>query len=125
MRQITKQDYKKALQDRWWVGLSLLNVIVAVVVILVIAFSIQPKETQVITQFSSFGITGFYRNYWYYLWGYALLELIILVVHIAMSLKLMQLKRRDLALALLWATVGLSLIVLIFANSIIKIATLG
>lgn len=125
MRQITKKDYKRALSDRWWVGLLALNLLLGLAVIILIGLSIQPKETQVIAQFSSFGVTGFYRNYWYYLWGYALLELIILGVHGALSLKLHQTGRRDLALALLWSTVGMSIIVLIFARSIIKIAALG
>lgn len=125
MRQISKKDIRSALRDRWWFGLVLLNIVVAVAVILTIAVTIQPKETQVINHYSSFGVTGFYRNYWYYLWGYALLEIIILVSHTFVSLKLRQLDRRDLSLALLWSTVGISVIVMIFASSIIKIAALG
>ncbi len=125
MRQITTNDIKKALKDRWWSGLVVVNTLVAIVVIVIIGLSIEPKETQVITHYSSFGITGFYRSYWYYLWGYALLELVVLGVHGALSLKLYQLGRRDLSLAFLWSTIGISVIVLIFALSIINIAALG
>lgn len=125
MKQITQKDVKKALRDRWWVGLVVLNILVTAVAVIVIGVSIEPKETQVITHFSSFGITGFYRSYWYSLWGYAALALVILGVHGALSLKLHQLDRRDLSLALLWSTVGITVVVLIFALSIIKIAALG
>lgn len=101
------------------------NVIVSLIVIISIAVSIEPKETQVITHFTSFGITGFYRSYWYHLWVYVVLELVILVAHGALSLKLYQLQRRDFALSLLWGTMAMSVIVLLYAQSIIKIASIG
>lgn len=125
MKQVTKADVKKALHNRWWVGLAVANIIVAIIVAIVIIASIEPRETQVITHFSSFGITGFYRSYWYHLLGYALLELVVVGVHIALSLKLFQLGRKDLSLAFLWSTLGISAMVLIFALSIINIAVLG
>lgn len=105
--------------------LSILNVLLAIIVIIILVFSISPKETQVITHFSSFSSVGFYRSYWYYLWGYVLLEMVVVGVHCALSLKLHQLQRRDLSLALLWATLGISVMVLLFGLSIIKIAAIG
>jgi len=125
MRQITKQDIRKALKDRWWSGLAVANIIVGVIVIIGIAANIEPRETQVITHYSSFGVTGFYRSYWYHLWSYVLLELLILVAHSLLSLKLYQLQRRDFALFLLGGTIGLSIIVSIYAHSIIRIALIG
>lgn len=96
-----------------------------IVLIIVQAVMIEPNTTQVITQYSSYGITGFYRNYWYSLWMYAALQLIILVGHTALALKLVRLERRVLALPLLWGTGGLLVIVFLYAQSIIKIAALG
>ncbi len=125
MRQITKQDVKKSLRDRWWLGLMIMNILAAIVVVIIIGVSIEPKETQVVTHFSSFGITGLYRGYWYHLWSYALLEMVILGVHGALSLKLYQIGRRDLSLAFLWSTLGMSALVLIYAISIIRIAAIG
>jgi hypothetical protein len=125
MKQITKKDAKEIIKDRWWSGLAIANAVMAVIVIAVIAAHIEPKETQVITHYSAYGITSFYRNYWYFLWGYALLELIIVLTHTALSLKLYHMKRRDLSLALLWATLGLSCIVLLYAVAILSIAALG
>ena len=125
MKQITKQDVKKALKDRWWVGLIIANVIVGLVVAISIAVNIEPRETQVITHYTSFGITGFYRSYWYHLWAYILLEVIILAAHGAISLKLYQLQRRDFALSILWGTLAMSVIVMLYAQSIIKVASIG
>lgn len=125
MKQITKIDVKKAISDRWWISLVVVNMIVAVIVAVIIAFSIEPRETQVITHYSSFGITTFYRDYWYHLYGYVILSLIMAITNTLLSLKLMHIGKRDLALSLLWASLGMLGILIIFALSIIRIAALG
>ncbi len=125
MKHITKSDIKQALGDRWWIGLVLVCAFLTVGGLISLAFSIQPRETQVIVQYSSFGVTGFYRNYWYHLWGYGVLMLIITVTHSALSLKLRQLDKRSLSLTLLWGTIGMLVLVILFAHMIIRIAALG
>ena len=87
--------------------------------------TIRPNETQVITRYSSYGVASFYRGQWYALWNYGLLGLMLLVGHVALSVKLMILKRRSLALSLLWLTAGLFVMVILVARSVIKIAALG
>ena len=125
MKQITRSDIKTVITDRWWAGLVVANVIVCIIAVIIIAVSIEPRETQVITRYSSFGITGFYRNYWYYLYSYVALVLIMAVGHSAISLKLMHMSRRDLALALLWSSLAFIVIAVLFALSITRIAALG
>ena len=125
MKQITKSDIKTAITDRWWSGLVVANVVVCIIAVIIIAVSIEPRETQVITRYSSFGITGFYRSYWYYLYSYVALVLIMAVGHSAVSLKLMHMNRRDLALALLWSSLAFIVIAVLFALSITRIAALG
>ena len=125
MKQITKSDIKTAITDRWWAGLVVANVIVCIIAVIIIAVSIEPRETQVITRYSSFGITGVYRGYWYYLYSYVALVLIMTVGHSAVSLKLMHMNRRDLALALLWSSLAFIVIAVLFALSITRIAALG
>ena len=125
MKQITKSDIKTAIADRWRSGLVVANVIVCIIAVIIIAVSIEPRETQVITRYSSFGITGFYRGYWYYLYSYVALVLIMTVGHSAISLKLMHMNRRDLALALLWSSLAFIVIAVLFALSITRIAALG
>ena len=104
MKQITKAYVRKTLKDTWWVSLAIANIVMTVIAVLIIAVSIQPKETQVFTHYSAFGITGLYKGYWYSLWNYAILAVVILIAHGIMSVKLRQMDRRDLSLALLWGT---------------------
>jgi len=126
MKQITKQDRQKVLKDRWWVGLVVVNALIAIIVVVALIIMIQPKEMQVITRFSAFDATpGFYRGYWYSLFGYVVFELVILVGHVLASLKLYCMERRDLALALLWITLGISIGGLLLAKSVINLASIG
>lgn len=125
MKQITKHDVGQALSDRWWVGLALLCILVTIGGLISMAITIQPRETQVIVQYSNFGTTGFYRHYWYHLWGYGALLVIATVSHILISLKLRHLERRALALALLWGTLGMLVVIILFAHMVIRIAALG
>lgn len=125
MKQITKSDIKQAISDRWWVSLAVINIIAAIVVSIVIAVNIEPRETQVITHYSSFGITNFYRDYWYHLYSYIALAWIMVGSNVLLSLKLKSIERRDLALALLWSGLAMLTILMIFALSIARIAALG
>ena len=125
MKQRTQSLLHSIISDGWLTGLTIVNILVMIIVIVAIAVMIEPRETQVITQYSAFGITGFYLGYWYNLWSYVAFEIILVVGNSLLSAKLAQLNRRDLSLALLWLTIGLSVVALLIARSIIKIATLG
>lgn len=125
MKQQAQSLLQLIKQDRsLMVTISVLTAL-TVVLIIIQAVMIEPNTTQVITQYSSYGITGFYRNYWYSLWAYAVLQVIILVGHSALALKLVQLERRALALPFLWGTGGILVMVFLYARSISNIAALG
>ena len=111
------------MKDRWLLGLVIVNILLASIIIISFAVTIKPKETQVIVQHSAFSVTGLYRGYWYSLWTYGVLQLMITVGHIILSAKLAVVQRRDLALALLWLTIAISVILALFAYSIIVIAS--
>ena len=125
MKKRTQSLLHSIISDGWLTGLTIVNILVMIIVIVAIAVMIEPRETQVITQYSAFGITGFYLGYWYNLWSYVAFEIILVVGNGLLSAKLAQLNRRDLSLALLWLTIGLSVVTLLIARSIIKVATLG
>ena len=125
MKHITKDYVTKTLKDNWWVSLVVANIILTIVSVFVIALSIQPKGAKVFTHYSAFSVTQLYSGYWYFLWNYAILAIIVLVSHCLLALKLRHIDRRDLALALLWGTLGMTLLILIFARLIINIAALG
>lgn len=125
MKQQAQSLIQLIKQDRGLMITVGLLALLTVVLIIVQAIMIEPNTTQVITQYSSYGITGFYRNYWYSLWAYTALQVIILVGHSALALKMVKLDRRALALPFLCATGGVLVMVFLYAQSISKIAALG
>ena len=123
MKKHITSTLRQIMKDRWLLGLVIVNILLASVIIISFAVTIKPKETQVIVQHSAFSVTGLYRGHWYSLWTYGVLQLMITVGHIILSAKLAVVQRRDLALALLWLTIAISVILALFAYSIIVIAS--
>jgi len=114
---------RQMMKDRWLFGLVVVNVLLALVIVISFAITIKPKETQVIVQHSAFSVTGLYRGHWYSLWTYGVLQFMITAGHIILSAKLAAVQRRDLALAFLWLTIAISVILALFAYSVIVIAS--
>lgn len=125
MKRTITSLFSHAFRDRWFTGLTILNIILLLVVLVTLLMTIEPKETQVMTQYTIFGTTNHYRGYWYTLWTYGLLELVMVFGHLALAAKLMELGRREFAMGLLWLTLVLSTLVLLVSQSVIKIASLG
>ncbi len=123
MKKHITSTLRQIMKDRWLLGLVIVNILLASVIIISFAATIKPKETQVIVQHSAFSVTGLYRGHWYSLWTYGVLQLMITIGHIILSAKLAVVQRRDLALALLWLTIAISVILALFAYSIIVIAS--
>lgn len=123
MKKHITSTLRQIMKDRWLLGLVIVNILLASVIIISFAATIKPKETQVIVQHSAFSVTGLYRGHWYSLWTYGVLQLMITIGHIILSAKLAAAQRRDLALALLWLTIAISVILAMFAYSIIVIAS--
>ena len=123
MKKHITSTLRQIMKDRWLLGLVIVNILLASVIIISFAATIKPKETQVIVQHSAFSVTGLYRGHWYSLWMYGVLQTMITVGHIILSAKLAAAQRRDLALALLWLTIAISVILALFAYSIIVIAS--
>ena len=123
MKKHITNTLRQIMKDRWLLGLVIVNILLASIIIISFAVTIKPKETQVIVQHSAFSVTGLYRGHWYSLWTYGVLQLMITVGHIMLSAKLAAAQRRDLALAFLWFTIAISVMLALFAYSIIVIAS--
>lgn len=96
----------------------------AIVLIILQAIKIEPNIVKVATQYSSYGTTGYYYDHWYTLWTYAILQVLVVMGHAAIAIKLVHIKRRALAIAFLWGSMFLLVVISIFAQSIISVAAL-
>ena len=122
MKDTIKKSIKIIFSDRTVATLLIVNVVVAIVISIFLGSSIKHSEAQVITRYTTYGDANFYRSHWSSLLSYFALAFMIVFGHSALSVKLILLEKRSLAIFLLWLTLG---ILAILAYSIIKIASIG
>ena len=122
MKDTIKKSIKIVFSDRTVAILLIVNVVVAIVISIFLGSSIKHSEAQVITRYTTYGDANFYRSHWSSLFSYFALAFMIVFSHSALSVKLISLEKRSLAIFILWLTLG---ILAILAYSIIKIASIG
>ena len=125
MKDTIKKSIKIVFSDRTVATLLIVNVVVAIVISIFLGSSIKHSEAQVITHYTTYGDANFYRSHWSSLFSYFVLAFMIVFGHSALSVKLISLEKRSLAIFILWLTLGILAILAILAYSIIKIASIG
>ena len=125
MKDTVKKSIKVILNDRGMTIPLIVNVVVAIVISIFLGSSIKHSEAQVITRYTTYGDANFYRSHWSSLFSYFVLAFMIVFGHSALSVKLISLEKRSLAIFILWLTLGILAILAILAYSIIKIASIG
>lgn len=125
MKDTIKKSIKIVFSDRTVATLLIVNVVVAIVVSVFLGLSIKHSEAQVITRYTAYGDANFYRSHWFGLFSYIVLAFMVALGHSVLSVKLISLEKRSLAMFLLWLTLGILVILSILGYSIIKIASIG
>lgn len=120
-----KQSLSLALKDRgymtvWLVGLGLLLVLIVVGVIY-----IRPTDLQVPVRYSSFGITNFYREKWFYELNFVVFGILVSVFHSLIGLRLLEQRGRSVAVAFQWLTVLILIITLATVTTILRVVSLS
>lgn len=89
------------------------------------ALNIQPSELQVVTHYTAFGSTNFYRDKWYYLVGFVVFGLLTVVVYAALACKIYNLKGRELAIPFAWLGVVTIILAAATVYQVLKVAALS
>lgn len=117
-------SFKDLATDRLLLGLLIAVVALGVLLTIFVGVSIRPSEVQVVTHYTSFGPTNFYRTSWTYLLTFAVFGLLYALSHALIALKLFAEKGRSFALGFLLLSLSLILVAFAITGSIINIATL-
>lgn len=120
-----KDNFKLAFSDRGYLFAIGGLLIISTVIVLMGAFQIRPSELQVPIRYSSFGITNFYRDRWYYLLGFIFFAVMVAIMHVLISLKLYESKGRQLAIAFIWLSVITLVIASVFIYAILRVVSLS
>jgi hypothetical protein len=121
----TKEIISQMLRDRAIVMALLALLAMLLVIVIISAIYIRPSDLQVPIRYSAYGITNFYRDKWYYEIFLALFALVVTGLHLAIGVRLYQLKGREMTLGFIWFTVGILAITAVLLLAIFRVASLS
>lgn len=113
------------MADRGYFAALVALVVVTVLILILGAVNIRPSELQVPVRYTSFGITNFYRDKWYYLLAFLLFAIAVAVFHVLISLKLYALKGRGMAVSFVWLSVVLLSVASVSIYAVFRVVSLS
>ncbi len=119
------QLIKELSSDRRFIVALIFLVLSGLVYCVYVALNIHPGETQVVTHYTAFGQTNFYRDKWYYLISFVAFGVISVAAYAALACKLYKHKGRELAIPFTWLGVVTIVIATATVSQILKVAALS
>ncbi len=105
--------------------LALIALFVASIIFVIYAgLNVHQTDLKVVTHYTAFGTTNFYRDQWYYLITFVLFGIIIAAGHSVIALKIYAIKGLELALSFIWISVIMICIAAVIVHQVLKVAAL-
>ncbi len=114
---------KAAFSNRSFMIAAIVLTFLTILFCLFVSLSIHVSDLQVVTHYTSFGSTNFYRDRWYYLIDFIVFGLMTLGFYIALACRLFSQKGRDLAVAFLLLGCAIILIAFTFTAQVMRLAS--
>lgn len=105
-------------------GLLAALLVLSIGYVLYVGFKIEPSDVQIVTHYTAFGPTNFYRTRWVYLLTFIAFGLLFAAAHSILALKLLAEKDRSFAIGFLCLSLGMLGITFALTASILNIAAL-
>ena len=119
-----KQSVKDILADRPYLFLCAATMAAALVYALYAFFTIEPRDIQVISQYSAFGEAQFYKEKWYYMYTFVGFGVVTALINTALMAKLHSLEKRDFGIVLGWVSLIIILIAFRYTYEVMHFAFL-
>jgi hypothetical protein len=116
--------FQSSLKDRAYMSPLIIGAILIIILLILGASNIRVSELQVPVRYSSFGITNFYREQWFYQLAFMAFGLIVFGLHALVGLKLYEKKSRYFAIGFQWLTVAILVMTVITVAAIFQVAEL-
>ena len=120
-----KRSLSLAIKDRSYMTVWLLSVGLLILLIVIGGFFIRPTDLQVPVRYSSFGITNFYREKWFYEFNFIVFGLLIGILHGLIGLRFFEQRGRSFAIAFQWLTIIVLVIALATITTILRVVSLS
>ncbi len=115
---------KSIMVDRPYFSLMVAVLLASIVYALYVILSVESRDIQVVTQYSGFGESHFYKSSWQYLYAFAALGLVVGLAHVAIMAKLLTYDKRVLGLLFGWQSILLLFIAAVYTYKILQVAYL-
>lgn len=112
---------KELITNRYLTILTIVTAVLMVAYVTYILMVVHPSELQLVTHYTAYGVTHFYRNQWSYLLSFAVFAVIVAVLHISIAIKLYLTKGHPLAIMFAWMGIGIILFAWIMSYQIINV----
>lgn len=124
MKLTFNQLIKDITSDRHFMVVLACLVTISIIFCIYITVSLRPSELQVVTHYSAFGTTNFYRDKWFYLVGFVVFGLVNAIVYGALACKIFMHKGRALAIPFAWMGVVVMFVAISVLYQVLKVASL-
>lgn len=117
-----KPAFQTVIKNRAYAVPLVIGALLVVILLIMGASHIRVSELQVAVRYSSFGITNFYREQWFYQLAFMVFGVAVFVLHTLVGLKLYEKKDEQFAIAFQWLTVVLLVITVVTVAAIFQVA---
>jgi hypothetical protein len=125
MKDSLLKSLKLLSKERRIITALIVFAIVTLAFIIYVGSNIHPSELKLVTHYSAFGTTNFYRDTWFYLLTFVIFGLTVLIAHTLITLRLLVLKGNELALSFVWVSIIMICIAAAFVNQVLRVAALA
>ena len=105
--------FKQLPKHKRLLWLLVVLAIFSLAVAVFIGMTIEPSELRIITHYTAYGSTHFYRDQWVYMISFIIFIVMVAILGVGVSLKLLRQDREVLALLYGWISIGLVAMTLI------------
>lgn len=116
--------FRTAVTNRQFLTPMIIGGLLVFILLVMGAFHIRVSELQVPVRYTSFGITNFYREQWFYQLAFLVFGLSVYLFHAIISVKLYKKKDERFAIAFQWLTVAILTITVVTVAAIFQVADL-
>lgn len=124
MKELFIEPAKQLIKERRIIIALTLLLVLTLGFTLYVAFNIHPSDLKIVTHYSAFGSTNFYRDTWFYLLGFAVFGILIFISHTLIALRLLAAKGSEIALFFVWVSIAILFIAMAITYQVLKVAAL-
>ena len=114
---------KKMVRDRTFMFVWSIHCLLLLVLTIYINFQISPSELNVTTRYTSYGPTNLYNDSWYYLIGFVIFSVGMLVLHSLLAVKLYNRRGSSFARGFIGISIALAIIYFFVFSYVTRLAS--